>query len=174
MPQESLSVSILLTQEEYMQFSVQMYRRQVKKNVSFLTLLGGIIAIVAIAGFFFGHYISLSSFSAAGLLLISILMLCYEGAIAPMLVRGAAARAYEEKEDLRTANQYIFTQDEVQIHNARMEGTLPLSWMTAWTRTGNGFWISFGQECDILIPIRLLDEKECDQLERWLQTKMPQ
>lgn len=169
MQDSSLSLSVLLTQEEYMRFTVQMVRRKAKKGLSFFTLLGGVLTILALAGFFFGHYISLSSVSSVCLLLLGLILLCYEGAIAPVIVRGAAARAYEEKDDLRTANRYVFTEKEVQVQNARLEGKLPLSWITEWIQTDEGFWISFGRECSILIPDRLLEIKDRDLLAGWLK-----
>lgn len=169
MEQEALTLSVLLTKEEYMNLAVQLYRQKKGKGLSFYAVLGGILAICGIAGFFFGQRISLSPYTAGVLLLFGAFLLCYDGAVAPILVRASAAREYEEKDDLRTANQIILDAGQVQVRNSRMEGTLPYRLMTSWTMTADGLSLSFGRECHVWIPRRLLTEEQGRQLQQWLE-----
>ena len=169
MEQETLTLSVLLTKEEYMNLAVQLYRQKRGKGLSFYAVLGGILAILGIAGLFFGHRISLSPYTAGFLLLFGAFLLCYDGAVAPILVRGSAAREYEEKDDLRTTNQVTLAAGQVQVRNSRMEATLPYRLMTSWTQTEDGFRLSFGRECHVWIPRRLLTEEQGRRLQTWLE-----
>ena len=164
----------LITEEEYMQFSVRMQRQGRAGGLSFFTVLGGVLAILGLGGFFFGSRISLSPFTAGILFLFGLFLLCYDGLVAPIFWRGAAAREYEEKEDLHTANQYVFTPDCLEVHNSRMEARLPLTMVTDWRRTGEGLWVSFGRECSALVPARLLDEGQAARITGWLGAVRPE
>ena len=144
---DSVALSVLLTKEEYMQFSVRLQRQGRAGGLSFFTVLGGVLAILG---------------------------LCYDGLVAPIFWRGAAAREYEEKEDLHTANQYVFTPDCLEVHNSRMEARLPLTMVTDWRRTGEGLWVSFGRECSALVPARLLDEGQAARITGWLGAVRPE
>ena len=75
---------------------------------------------------------------------------------------------YEEKEELRTANVYEFGPGFIKIRNSRMEGKLPLSLVTSWAKTAGGLSVSFGRECHVLIPTRLLDEGQWSAIQEWL------
>jgi hypothetical protein len=97
-----------------------------------------------------------------------VFLMIYEGIIAPILDKGAAAREYEEKEELRTANVYEFGPGFIKIRNSRMEGKLPLSLVTSWAKTAGGLSVSFGRECHVLIPTRLLDEGQWSAIQEWL------
>lgn len=143
-------------------------------GLSFFTVLGGVLAILGLGGFFFGSRISLSPFTAGILFLFGLFLLCYDGLVAPIFWRGAAAREYEEKEDLHTANQYVFTPDCLEVHNSRMEARLPLTMVTDWRRTGEGLWVSFGRECSALVPARLLDEGQAARITGWLGAVRPE
>lgn len=167
MEAKPIALSVLMTREEYMQLTVQIHRLRAG-GPSFFTLAGGILAILSIAGLFFGHYIALSRFSAGCLLLFGVFLMCYEGIVAPILDKGAAAREYEEKEELRTANVYEFGPGFIQIRNSRMEGRLPLSMATSWVKTAGGLSVSFGRECHVLVPARLLDEGQWNTIRDWL------
>ena len=171
---DSVALSVLLTKEEYMQFSVRMQRQGRAGGLSFFTVLGGVLAILGLGGFFFGSRISLSPFTAGILFLFGLFLLCYDGLVAPIFWRGAAAREYEEKEDLHTANQYVFTPDCLEVHNSRMEARLPLTMVTDWRRTGVGLWVSFGRECSALVPARLLDEGQAARITGWLGAVRPE
>lgn len=84
MEAKPIALSVLMTREEYMQLTVQIHRLRAG-GPSFFTLAGGILAILSIAGLFFGHYIALSRFSAGCLLLFGVFLMCYEGIVAPIL-----------------------------------------------------------------------------------------
>lgn len=169
MEKDALTLSVLLTKEEYMHLAVQLYRQKRGKGLSYYSLLGGILAVLGLAGFFFGHFISLSSYTAGILLLFGAFLLCYEGAVAPILVRGSAAREYEEKDDLRMANQYELDARQVTVRNSRMEASLPYRLLSSWTQTADGFRLSFGREFHVWIPCRLLTPEQGRQLRQWLE-----
>ena len=67
MEPKPIALSVLMTREEYMQLTVQIHRLR-SGGPSFFTLAGGILGILSLAGIFFGHYISLSPFTAGCLL----------------------------------------------------------------------------------------------------------
>ena len=167
MEPKPIALSVLMTREEYMQLTVQIHRLR-SGGPSFFTLAGGILGILSLAGIFFGHYISLSPFTAGCLLVFGVFLMIYEGIIAPILDKGAAAREYEEKEELRTANVYEFGPGFIKIRNSRMEGKLPLSLVTSWAKTAGGLSVSYGRECHVLIPTRLLDEGQWSAIQEWL------
>lgn len=169
METDVLAISVLLTREEYMALAVQLYRRKREKGLSVFAVLGGVLAILGMAGLFFGQWISLSPYTAGILLLFGAFLLCYDGAVAPVLVRGAAAREYEEKDDLRMTNQYRLSPESVQVSNSRIEGTFPLRLMSSWISTADGFCLSFGRECHVWIPHRLLTGEQSGLLRRWLE-----
>lgn len=90
------------------------------------------------------------------------------GLLPPFSTRGRPPREYEEKEELRTANVYEFGPGFIKIRNSRMEGKLPLSLVTSWAKTAGGLSVSFGRECHVLIPTRLLDEGQWSAIQEWL------
>lgn len=49
---DSVALSVLLTKEEYMQFSVRLQRQGRAGGLSFFTVLGGVLAILGLGGFF--------------------------------------------------------------------------------------------------------------------------
>lgn len=85
---DSVALSVLLTKEEYMQFSVRLQRQGRAGGLSFFTVLGGVLAILGLGGFFFGSRISLSPFTAGILFLFGLFLLCYDGLVAPIFWRG--------------------------------------------------------------------------------------
>ena len=144
MEPKPIALSVLMTREEYMQLTVQIHRLR-SGGPSFFTLAGGILGILSLAGIFFGHYISLSPFTAGCLLVFGVFLMIYEGVIAPILDKGF-----------------------IKIRNSRMEGKLPLSLVTSWAKTAGGLSISFGRECHVLVPSRLLDEGQWSAIQEWL------
>ena len=154
---EQIELSVLMTQEDYMAFLVQKRRMQRGRKFQTALYVGGLLAVAAIAGFFFGDSIGMSAASTAGLLLVAVVLMVFDAAIAPLFDRITAARDYAEKESLRTACLYRFTENEVYLRGGRIEGTLPLGFMT-------------GRETSLFIPKRLLGQEQCSQLEKWLRT----
>lgn len=167
---EQIELSVLMTQEDYMAFLVQKRRMQRGRKFQTALYVGGLLAVAAIAGFFFGDSIGMSAASAAGLLLVAVVLMVFDAAIAPLFDRITAARDYAEKESLRTACLYRFTENEVYLRGGRIEGTLPLGFMTGWMHTPDYFTLSFGRETSLFIPKRLLGQEQCSQLEKWLRT----
>ncbi len=159
-PQPALSLSVLLIKEDYIQYSAQLRRQQRQGHVPLLTCGGALLCILGLAGVFFGSFISLAMPSALGLVLVGAFLLCYDGLFAPMLDRAAAARNFEEKPELHMAGTYVFTQDDVEIRTAGLEGRIPLNLVTRWNETPSLISLSFGREIQIILPKRLLKEED--------------
>lgn len=158
--QTALSVSVLLIKEDYIQYTAQLRRQQRQGHVPLLTCAGAVLCVLGLAGVFFGNLISLAMPLALGLVLVGAFLLCYDGLFAPILDRGTAAREFEEKPELRTAGTYIFTQKQVEIRSAGLEGRIPLSLVTRWNETPSLISFSFGREIQIILPKRLLNEED--------------
>lgn len=169
-PTAEIAVSVLLTKEEYMQFSAVLGRAMRARRLPLLTGCGALLCVTAVAGLFFGSLIGLTSGAALCLLLAGVFLLCYDGLIAPAADKAAAARDYEEKDELRMCNVYRISDTSVFIQNARCEGTLPLAAVTHWQQAGDWFAIFWGIECSVLLPKRLLSEEEEACIEQRLRT----
>lgn len=165
-----LSLSILITREDYMQYAAQLRREQRRGHLPFITGGGALLGILGLAGLFFGSAISLAPSVAAGMLLVGIFLIGYDGLFAPLLDKGAAAREFDEKPELGMAGTYRFTPEGVEIRNGHIEGTLPRTQVTGATETESLFSIAFGREVRILIPKRLLGEGEVLRLRDWLSS----
>ena len=85
-----------------------------------------------------------------------------------MIDRGAAAREYDEREELRMATAYVFTADQVRVENGRVKGNLPLSLVTSFARTPEQISFRFGRELSFVIPARLLSEEQAAFIENAL------
>lgn len=168
MADDAISLSVLMTRDEYMTFVADSQRQMRRERLPLTKGGGAVLTVLGLAGLFFGRYVSLSPAAALCLLLVGVFLLCYDELLAPLFDRAAAAREYEEKQDLRMAYQYVFTADWVQIQNARVQGVLPLTLMTAWHQTQTLICLSFGREVRLLLPKRALDEAACQTLCRWL------
>lgn len=107
-------------------------------------------------------------------MLLGLFLACFDGLIAPMLDRAAAAREYDEKEELRLANQITFAGDSVTVKNGRMEGVLPLRMLTRWQRSADLYSLSFGRECHVMLPRRLMDQEQDDRLLALLEREVPE
>ena len=165
-----LSLSVLVTREEYMAFNAQLQRSQRSGRVSLLSATGAVLTAAGIAGLFFGGNISLAPAVAVCVLLFGLFLACFNSLVAPLLDKAAAAREYDEKEDLRLSNVYVFTEAAVEIRNGRMEGSRPLRLATGWMETADLFSLSFGRECHIVVPKRLLNEGQMNGLRQLLKT----
>lgn len=166
---ESLHLSVLLTKEEYLDFFVQQQRKRRQEKVSLLPFCGGALAVLGLAGLFFGEQVALAPGLAVCLVLLGLVLLCYDGLLAPILDRSVAAREFEEKDDRRLANTYKISAEAVEVCNSRFEGRLPLSWMTGWMQTASGFCLLFGRDVQIFLPTRLLSDEQTAALRSWLQ-----
>ena len=169
----SIPVSVLVTREEYMAFTAQTQRLARRRGLQLTTGCGAVLIVLGLAGIFFGSRISLSVAAAACMLLLGIFLACYDGLIAPVLDRAAAAREFDERDDLRMATTYVFTEKTVQVRNGCLEGEIPLSLLTRWTTTDALFSLAFGGELSLFIPKRLLTAQQAAQLEEWLTKCAP-
>lgn len=106
-------------------------------------------------------------------MLLGLFFVCFDGLIAPILDRAAAAREYDEKDELRMANLYTFEGDIVHVKNGRMEGKLPLRLATRWQRSADLYSLSFGRECHVMIPRRLMNEDQDHALLALLEQEAP-
>ena len=168
---QTLAFSVLLTREEYTQTIARIEQENRGRRLPLPTVAGALLTAMGIAGLFFGEAISLSPFAAGCLVLLGLFLACFDGLIAPMLDRAAAAR---EKEELRLANQITFAGDSVTVKNGRMEGVLPLRMLTRWQRSADLYSLSFGRECHVMLPRRLMDQEQDDRLLALLEREVPE
>lgn len=166
---EPLSLSVLITRDEYMAFMAQLRHYERSHQVPFLTIIGAVLIVSGIAGLFFGEYILLAPGVCACILVLGLFFACFDGLVAPFLDRAAAAKDYDEKEDIRLATVYAFSKENVKIRNGYMEGTLPLACCTRKIETAGLISLSFGKECHIILPKRLLNEDQLRTLRGCLQ-----
>ncbi len=163
-----LTLSVLITREDYMQYAAQLRREQRRGHLPLITGGGALLGALGLAGLFFGSWISLAPSGAAGLLLVGIFLIGYDGIFAPLFDKGAAAREFDEKPELGMAGTYRFTTDGVDIRSGGLEGTLPRALMTRSAETESFFNLVFGREVRIWIPKRLLSDEETRQLRAWI------
>ncbi|MDD2418301.1 MAG: hypothetical protein PHR24_02825 [Oscillospiraceae bacterium] len=164
-----LSLSVLVTREEY-SAAVAISKRKHRRKTARVTMgFGSWLIICGVAGLFFGSYILLAPPAAICLVLAGLFLLCYDGLLAPIIDRAAAAREYEEKEDLHFATTYYFYDDRVAVHNGRFQGELPLSILTEWGETSALFGLEVGRELSMAIPKRLLDTQQEERLRSILE-----
>jgi hypothetical protein len=165
-----ISLSVLVTKEEYCE-AAAMKKRKLRAHFAPMLIGAGVIfVLLGITGIFFGSSISLSIPAAACLVILGIALVCFDGLIAPILDKAAAAREFVEKEDLHFATTYVFKDDRVKIQNGRIQGDLPLSLLTRWSETSALFTMEIGRELSMAIPKRLLSTEECDLLRNRLET----
>ena len=164
-----VELSVLLTREEYSAFFVQMKQMERHKTVSFFPILGEILTVLGLLGLVLHQFFPMSVGLAVCLLIVGILLVAFYGMFLTVLDRGTAARDYEEKEDLRTVNQYIFTPDAVTIQNSRIQGTMPLGLATNFRETSTALQLSFGREIHMVVPKRLLSEEQLQLLRDWIR-----
>lgn len=106
-----LSLCVLITREDYLQYAAQLRREQRRGHLPFITGGGAVLVFLGLAGLFFGSAISLAPSVAAGMLLVGAFLIGYDGLFAPLLDKGAAAREFDEKPELGMAGTYRFTPD---------------------------------------------------------------
>ena len=80
-----LTLSVLITREDYMQYAAQLRREQRRGHLPLITGGGALLGALGLAGLFFGSWISLAPSVAAGLLLVGIFLIGYDGIFAPLL-----------------------------------------------------------------------------------------
>ena len=164
-----ITLSVLVTREEYSEAAANEKRKQRRHTAPFITGAGAVLMILGIAGLFFGRSISLSASAAVCLILAGLFLACYDGLIASVLDRAAAAREFDEKEDLHFATTYLFSEDRVAVQNGRIQGELPLSVITRWSETPALFTLAAGRELHMSIPKRLLTPEQDKELRRILE-----
>ncbi len=163
-----LTLSVLITREDYMQYAAQLRREQRRGHLPLITGGGALLGALGLAGLFFGSWISLAPSVAAGLLLVGIFLIGYDGIFAPLLDKGAAAREFDEKPELGMAGTYRFAADGVEIRSGGLEGTLPRALITRSAETDSFFNIAYGREVRIWIPKRLLTDEDIRRLRAWI------
>ncbi|HCA29046.1 MAG TPA: hypothetical protein DEP23_05505 [Ruminococcaceae bacterium] len=169
----TIYLSVLVTKEEYSEAEA-LKKQKLRSHVA--PLLNGAAAvfiILGMAGIFFGRYISLSVPAAACFIVLGILFACYDGLIAPVFDKGAAAREFIEKEDLHFATTYVFEDDRVKIQNGRLKGDIPLSMLTRWSETPGLYIMEIGRELSMAIPKRLMSAEVQESLRNMLKKNAP-
>lgn len=164
-----LSLSVLVTREEYVAFSLHREQRHRRGQLPLSFIFGVVLCAAGACGVFFGRGLSLSVGSAACLFALGLFFGGYDSLIAPFFVKTAAAAAFDRRSDLGMASVYRFTSDAVQVENARLTGTLPLAAMTSWTQDVDLIALYFGRELTVLIPRRLLTDEQTGTLTALLQ-----
>lgn len=161
-------LSVLVTREEYSKASAEFQRKERSHVTPIITAAGAILFILGIAGAFFGKFISLSFSAAFCLILLGVFLVCYNGFFAPLLDSAAAAREYDEKEDLHFVTNYQFTDDSVIVSNGRVKGDLPLDLITKWSETPALIIFAYGRELSFAVPKRLLTPEQNELLQKLL------
>ena len=164
--QQELSLSVLVTREEYSEAAAQRSLHRGRGRGMAVTGAGCALVVAGLAGVFFGGRISLSPVVAACVVLVGLILAGYRRVFAPLLDRAEAAREYDEKDDLHYATVFRFSGDTVEVKNGRVEAALPLSLITEWLETPTLISFSFGREFRFAIPKRLLSEEQTAELRR--------
>ena len=165
-----ISLSVLVTREEYSAASAYMRRHKYANGLSPSMICGALLTVAGFAGMMFGQRISLGMPAAVSLLAAGVLLLCYDVIFAPMFSYASAAREHDERSDLRMACLYEFSGSELRVRSGRADGRLPLAWMTGYSEEPSMFFIRFGAEFLFAIPKRLLDEGQTAELRAILKS----
>lgn len=165
---QPISVSVLLTEADYMPYIEQLRREQRSRYRNVLRFGGGALLLIGAVGLLLSERRTAAFMLAVAAL--GLLILLYDSVLAPILDRTAALTAFHERDSLRMSSLYTFEQDHVRVRTAFAEGTLPYTQLTACTETEGLFAFAFGREMRLLIPKRLLSETDKMGL-RQLQVK---
>lgn len=164
MEQEGIALSVLVTREEYSKAFAELQRKERSHVAPAVTAAGAVLFFLGMAGAVFGRLISLSFSAAFCLILLGIFLVCYDGFFAPFFDSAAAAREYDEKEDLHFVTTYRFTDDAVEVSNGRAKGRLPLNLITKWSETPALILFAYGRELSFSVPKRLLTPEQIEAL----------
>lgn len=165
--EKTVALSVLITREEYIRNSAR-ERRLARHHAPAVTGAGAVLSVIGLAGLFFGSLIGLGAGASVCVVALGLFLIGYDGIFAPVIDRGAAAREYDEREELRMATAYVFTADQVRVENGRVKGNLPLSLVTSFARTPEQISFRFGRELSFVIPARLLSEEQAAFIENAL------
>lgn len=168
-----ISLSVLVTKDEYIHAQAMVKQKLRAKYSPAITATGALLAALGIAGLFFGRLVMLSAPAAVCLVLLGVFLALYDGFIGPVLNKAAAAREYNEKEDLHFATAYVFSDDRVRISNGRIQGEIPISRVTGWIETPSLIRMSVGRELNICVPKRLLSQEQAELLRGILEKHAP-
>lgn len=158
-----IRLSVLVTREEYAESAV-LLRRKAAGRITAAMVFGAVLTAAGIAGLFFGGMIGLTVPAAICLIVPGIILILYDAVFAPMLGRISAINEFNENAELRLASSYIFTDEYVEVHNARFEGKLSYTLVSEWTETPTLFLIRFGTELQLTVPKRIMNSGEIEQL----------
>lgn len=172
-PRAVLALSVLVTREEYCAATADTKRCQRRRLAVWLTVLGFVFAALGFAGLFFGRSISLSPSAALCLVVLGVFFVLFDGLIAPLTDKAAAARDYDIKDDLHYATKLVFDEEAVSVENSRMQGRIPLSRLSRWSETAAVFTLSVGREVHFAIPKRLLNAQQTEELRQLLASQAP-
>lgn len=141
------TLSILLTEEEYVASAGTPARRVV------LTPTG---AVLAVAGALLYRLTGLSALFSVGVVTLGLLLILCEWTFLPLYARVRAAAQYERQQSLRQALTVTVAADAFTVESARLSGRLPVALLTGAAQTPTLFSFTFGAECCLRIPRRLL------------------
>lgn len=165
------TLSALVTREEYSDAAAQQKRQQRRPLARFFLVVGAVLVVFGLGGLFFGSYIRLAPSAALCSLLLGLFLVLYDGVVAPLIDKGAAAREYDQREDLRFAAVYTFDSETVTLRNGRITGTVPLSLFTGWSETPALFILEAGMELTVAVPKRMMTEEQCAALLQLLRER---
>lgn len=147
-----MTFSVKLTRTEYMEFCAKSRRKALWTAALGMILLLGAIAVYLIEGYMLPITWLLV---AVGLFLVTAELLWL-----PMREKGAAGRRYDASDALSQAMMVTVENDVVTVRTVCMEGTVPLSLMTAKKVTADMVALVFGDELTVFIPCRAVSEDE--------------
>jgi len=153
------SVSVLLTKDEYIAYNAARCRKN-RRGVWLMLLFGAAMLGVGLSALLFPGKMPLPGAASMSLLILGLFLGLYPTVLAPWFDRMRSAAEYEEKPDLRQASVYTFSGDAVGVRNGCMEGSFRAGLITEVTKTAGLIGFSVGREAQVIVPFRLLDERQ--------------
>ncbi len=99
-------------------------------------------------------------------LLTGVAFALFDNVIAPMLSRVVAGARFDRTR--QEAWHLTFTEEEVTVQNAHVNGTFPYSLLTRTEETVHYFSLDFGAELSLCVPRRVLAPWQIEALQRIL------
>lgn len=148
----TFTVSARCTREEYMDYSVKRHEKHWLPTVAGVLLLVGAV----------GLYIWQRQSTQTGLLLVllGLIGITLEWLWLPLFRKGEAARCYDASDALSDAFTIALQDGDLYVKTADIEGTLPLSCITAVEQTDAMIAVVCGEELTVPIPKRALTDEE--------------
>ncbi len=154
-------ISARCTREEYMEYCVKRH-----KPLRLLRIVGVLFLVAAVA-----LYIWQQQATQTGLLmvLLGLIGVTLDWLWLPLFRKGEAARRYDASDALSQAFSLTLTDEALTVKTAAIEGTLPLSFVTAVEETDAMIAVVCGGELTVPIPKRALSEAEITALRQALR-----